>query len=141
METFPDRILLADDGSRQAEHAARLAAGLSKALGPEVHAVRVVEGSSELYMPPGWAGLGLQTRDDVFEQAGRDAFERAMREAREGLDGTMEGVRKAGGRAAEVHVRTKRPDSEIVELAEEIGRGPRRDREQRPGSPEAGASG
>lgn len=123
VETFPDRMLLADDGSRQAEHAAKLAAGLSKALGAEVHAVRVVEGSPELYMPPGWDGLGLQTQDDIFEQAGRDAFERARGEAREGLEGRMEGVKKAGGKVAEVHIRNGRPDSEIVELAEEIDAG------------------
>ncbi len=123
METFPDRILLADDGSRQAEYAAKLAAGLSNALGAEVYAVRVVEGSSELYMPPGWAGLGIGPRDDVFEQAGRDAFEAAKAEAREGLEGTAERVKKAGGKVAEVYVRTGRPDSEIVELAEEIEAG------------------
>ncbi|MGB3683896.1 MAG: universal stress protein [Rubrobacteraceae bacterium] len=123
METFPDRILLADDGSRQAEYAAKLAAGLSNALGSEVHAVRAVEGSSELYMPPGWAGLGLQTRDDVFEQAGREAFEAAKREARQELEDTMQEIERAGGKVAEVHVRTGRPDSEIVELAEETGAG------------------
>lgn len=123
METFPDRMLLADDRSRQAEHAAKLAAGLSRALGSEVHAVRAVEGSSELYMPPGWAGLGLRTRDDVFERAGREAFERALREAREELEDTMEGIKRAGGKIAEIHVRTGRPDSEIVELAEEVGVG------------------
>jgi nucleotide-binding universal stress UspA family protein len=59
----------------------------------------------------------------VFEQAGRDALEAAKGEAREGLERTVEEMKSAGGKVVEVYVRTGRPDSEIVELAEEIDSG------------------
>ena len=111
--SFRTRILVATDGSREAELAATSATDLANSTGSELHIVSVFPGSA--YVHP------------YYEVRFPEAAERLRREAREErqevLDGQVERIQKAGGNVAQTHIRTGEPDSEIVALAEEIGVG------------------
>jgi nucleotide-binding universal stress UspA family protein len=115
MSIFPTRILLATDGSREAELAATTAADLAKSTGSELHVVYVGHMPPVFYESPGtWAlDPDLQSRME----------ERAEEEARPRLDEQVQRVREAGGEVAEAHARLGRPDAEIVRLADELGAG------------------
>lgn len=102
MEPFPMTLLLATDGSREAELAARMAMGIAKGTGSALHLVYVVDLSAA-------ADPRLQT---------------GLRErARELLDDQATKIRAAGGELARTHLIVGRPDREIVALAEKIGAG------------------
>jgi nucleotide-binding universal stress UspA family protein len=110
---FPAKILVATDGSKEAELASSSAADLAKRTGSELHLVHVGHIPPVFYESPGtWAlDPDLQSRME----------ERAEQEARARLDEQVQRVREAGGEVAEAHVRLGRPDAEIVGLAEELG--------------------
>jgi nucleotide-binding universal stress UspA family protein len=102
------KILLATDGSEEAELAAGAAVELAKSTGAELHLVHV----KLLPVTPPYPEV-LDWREDL---------ERVEREARELLDGQVKKVEDAGGTVAGVHVRGERPPAEeIVALAEELG--------------------
>lgn len=111
--SFPTKILVATDGSREAELAATSAADLARSTGSELHIVSVFPGSA--YVHP------------YYEVRFPDAAERLRREAREErqemLDEQVERIRKAGKDVAQTHIRTGEAAEEIVALAEEIGVG------------------
>ncbi len=106
MSIFPTKILLATDGSEEAEMAALRAVELADATESELHVVHV--GLLPL-TPPYPEVLGW-----------REDLEWAEREARELLDAQAKKVEDAGGTVAEVHLREEQP-AEIVALAEELG--------------------
>ena len=110
------RILLATDGSKDAELAAHTAAGLAQKTGSELHAVyvrpRIVPHRPGYYVGP-----------EVVEDAERKERERLEQEAQSLLDAQAGEVREAGGNVARAHLRVGRPDEEIVDLAEELGVG------------------
>jgi nucleotide-binding universal stress UspA family protein len=102
------KILLATDGSEEADLAARAAVELAKRTGAELHLVHV----KLLPVTPPYPEV-LDWRDDL---------ERAEREARELLDEQLKKVEDAGGTVAGIHLRRERPPAEeIVTLAEELG--------------------
>jgi nucleotide-binding universal stress UspA family protein len=101
------KILLATDGSEEAELAAGVAVELARSTGSELHLVHV----KLLPLTPPYPEV-LDWRDDL---------ERAEREARELLDEQVKKVEDAGGTVAGVHLREERPAEEIVALAEELG--------------------
>jgi nucleotide-binding universal stress UspA family protein len=118
MSIFPTKILLATDGSEEAELAARTAIDVSESTGSELHVLYVGEAANPYV--------------DVVELAGDEAVTPRLdaelkrqfeRQAREVLDAEAERVRAAGGTVAQAHLRMGKADHEIVALAEEIGAG------------------
>ena len=109
MSFFPTKILLATDGSEEASLATEAATELSKNTASEVHLAYVVPTLDRLAYPP------TEVREDRFEQA--------MKEAGQFLDTQAEQIRSGGGSVSEVHLRTGRPDDEIVSLSEDLGVG------------------
>jgi nucleotide-binding universal stress UspA family protein len=109
---FPTKILLATDGSEEARLAAQAAAELSKDTGSEVHVAYVVPSPAEL------RGHHLYS-----EEVMRSVIEQAEGEAHALLDEQAERIRSGGGKVAETHLRTGRPDKEIVRLSEDLEAG------------------
>ena len=105
MSIFPTTILLATDGSREAELAATTAADLAKSTHSELHIVHIGE-----FLPT----LLAQTE---VEPA------RLEREARELLDEQVRRVEGTGSPVKEAHLRLGRADEEMVDLAQSIGAG------------------
>jgi nucleotide-binding universal stress UspA family protein len=101
------KILLATDGSEEAELAAQAAVEVAKSTGSELHLVHV----KLLPITPPYPDV-LDWREDL---------ERAEREARKLLDEQVKKVEDAGGTVAGVHLREELPAEEIVALAEELG--------------------
>ena len=102
---FPAKILLATDGSEEAELAARTAADLATKTGSELHLVHV------LVLPP-------ETLHDPFGTAAREEFEKRGRARLEVLTEKLEA---SGGAVEGAHFRVGSPDAEIVAQAEEVG--------------------
>ena len=113
MSIFPTKILLATDGSQDAELAATTAVALAKATGSELHVATVFPGPA--YVHP------------YYETHFPEAAERLRRETRkerqEVLDERVERIREAGGSVAQMHIREGEADAEIVNLAQELGAG------------------
>jgi nucleotide-binding universal stress UspA family protein len=112
---FPAKILVATDGSKEAELASSSAADLAERTGSELHVVYVGHMPPVFYESPGATTLDLDLQ--------RRMQERAEEEARTRLDEQVQRVRGAGGEVAGAHARVGRPDAEIVGLAEELGAG------------------
>ena len=115
MSIFPTKILLATDGSKEAQLAATAAADLAKRTGSELHLVYVGHTPPLYYESPGAWALDQDLRGKMAE--------RAEEGARTKLDEQVQRVREAGGEVAGVHTKLGRPDAEIVGLAEELGAG------------------
>ncbi len=105
MTIFPTKILVATDGSREAELAARTAADLAKSFNSELHVV---------YVEPALPMI------DQFADSGP---ERTEPESRQLLDEQIRHIEEAGGTVAEAHLRLGRPDDQIVRVSEELGAG------------------
>ena len=115
MSIFPTKILLATDGSREAELAFASAADLSKKTGSELHVVYVGHMPLVAYESPGATTLD----PDLLGRMQEDAEQ----EARTKLEEQVQRVREAGGEVVGSHAKLGRPDTEIVRLAEELGAG------------------
>ena len=115
MSIFPATILLATDGSEEAELAATTAADLAERTNSELHVVTVGHMPPVFYESPGAWALDPDLRGRMGG--------RAEEEARTKLDEQVQRVREAGGEVAGAHARLGRPDAEIVRLAEELGAG------------------
>src|SRR5918994_5407091 len=106
------RILLATDGSGEAALAAQAAVDLANKTNSDIHVVHV------------WR---LDYGDPSFVVAGPEYMQQVQenleQEARKLLDAEVLRVKAAGGSVAQIHLRTGKPDQEIVDLAEEIGTG------------------
>jgi nucleotide-binding universal stress UspA family protein len=108
MSIFPTKILLATDGSREAELAGQTAAELAQKTDSELHVVHVL-------------ALPLDTHDpSSFEPEVWARLEKRERTSLEDLVGRIEA---SGGAVEGSHRGAGRPDAEIVALAEEIGAG------------------
>ncbi len=120
MSIFPTRILLATDGSKEAELAARTAADLAGRTGSELHVVHVF-GIAPVGPPVYPEATDLQgvEREAEVEERQRISEQRA----REVLEAEVSKVRSAGGTVVEAHLLEGRIAPEIVALAEEIGAG------------------
>jgi len=102
---FPTKVLLATDGSAEAQLAATTAADLATSTTSELHVVHVGE----------WRPTYLaQTEEEPAE---------LRREARRRLDEEVRRVEEAGGTVEEAHLRQGRADEEITDLAESLGIG------------------
>jgi nucleotide-binding universal stress UspA family protein len=107
MSIFPTRILLATDGSEEAELAARTAADLAGKTGSELDVVHV------LVLPP-------ETLHDPFGTDAREEFEKRGRARLDELVGRIEA---SGGEVGGTLFRVGSPAAEIVAQAEEVGAG------------------
>lgn len=108
MSIFPTKILVATDGSSDAELAITTAADLATSTGSELHVVTAG------FVPP------MYPYRDLYSP---EALERARQEAKEMLDSQVERIRSAGETAVESHLRLGQADREIVDLADDIGAG------------------
>ena len=102
MDPFPMTVLLATDGSKEAELASHMAAAIAKRTGSELHIVCVVD-------------LGV---------AADPRLQRGLRQrARELLDDQVRNISESGSVVADAHMCIGRPDREIITLAERLGAG------------------
>ena len=101
------RILLATDGSEEAELVAGAAVEFARSTGSELHMVHI----KLLSLTPPYPEV-LGWREDLGW---------AERDARELLDEQVKDVEDAGGTVAEIHLRGEQPAEGIVALAEELG--------------------
>jgi nucleotide-binding universal stress UspA family protein len=109
---FPTKILVATDGSKDAEFAARSTVSFANMTDSEVHIVTVADDpylatDYTLHFPEAAERHRREVRDEVQEM----------------LNGQVERVEEAGGRVAQTHLRVGRADDQIVSLAEEMGAG------------------
>jgi nucleotide-binding universal stress UspA family protein len=118
MSIFPTKVLLATDGSEEAQLAARTAADLAQKTGSELHVVHVF----------GIAPVGSPVYPEATDLQGEALEEEAEEQiseqrAREVLEVEVGKVRPAGGTVVEGHLIEGRIAPEIVGLAEQIGAG------------------
>ncbi len=116
MSIFPTKILLATDGSREAQLAASTAADIANATNSELHLLTVAPGNPDpvYYIHEG--GLRYET----YQQA----LEAVKGEAQRVLDEQVRKVEEAGGNVKEAHLRIgERRDQAVVHLGEELGVG------------------
>ena len=104
MSIFPTKVLLATDGSGDAELAATTAASLAKTTSSELHVVHV------------WRPVPSVHFDALIRQE-------MSREAQEILDAQVKKIEGLGATVTEVHLREGDASEEIVALAAEIGVG------------------
>jgi nucleotide-binding universal stress UspA family protein len=109
MSIFPTTILLATDGSKEAELAASTAADLAERTDSELHIIHVGE-VPLVYHPERHGGY-------------RREYESAETQARELLEAQVEKMKGAGATVAQAHLRMGRADEEIVDLAQSMGVG------------------
>ncbi len=112
MSIFPTKILVATDGSEEARLAAEAAAELSKETGSEVHVAYVLPSLVEL------RGHHLYSKEVM-----QSVLEQAEGEARSLLEEQVKQIEASGGKVAETHLETGKPDKEIVRLSEDLGVG------------------
>jgi nucleotide-binding universal stress UspA family protein len=120
MSIFPTKIVLATDGSTEAEVAARTAVDLSQKTHSELHVVHAF-GIAPIGPPVYPEGTDLQSFE--FEAEAEEGQRISERRAREVLQAEVEKVRSWGGTVAGEHLVEGRVAPEIVGLAEEIGAG------------------
>ena len=105
MSIFPTKILLATDGSKEAQLAATTAADLANSTSSELHVVLVGE-----------------LRPTFLAQTEVEPAE-LQRQAQHQLDEEVRSLQEAGGTVKEAHLRQGKADEEVVELAERMGIG------------------
>src|ERR687890_283463 len=109
---FPTKILLATDGSEEAELALLTAVDLANRTNSELHVVHV---GGEYYPGP-----EIALSPALLEETLREL----EREAREVLEEQVKKIEEVGGTVAEAHLRMgERPEEKIVALTEELGAG------------------
>ena len=112
MSIFPTTVLLATDGSKDAELATTTALELANSTSSELHIVLVQEPVYAYVDPSGYPFSPSAELEHELEQ-----------QARMRLDAEVEKIRSAGGAVAEAHLRVGAAHAEIVDLAQEIGAG------------------
>jgi nucleotide-binding universal stress UspA family protein len=120
MSIFPTKVLVATDGSREAQLAAQSAADLSKKTHSEVHLVHVF-GIAPVGPPVYPEATTLQSVEFEAESDQRQRI--TERRAREVLDAEVQRIRSGGGTVAEGHLIEGRVAPGIIGLAEELGAG------------------
>jgi nucleotide-binding universal stress UspA family protein len=108
MSIFPTRILVATDGSREAQLALTTAADLAKSTDSELHVVHVGE-------------LPLAYHPE--RHAYRAEYEEHEKESQQLLESQVQRIEGASATEAQAHLRMGRADEEIGELAQNIDAG------------------
>lgn len=113
MSVFPTKILLATDGSEDAELANSTAVDLANSTNSELHVVTVARNPDPSYRTEASFSLGY-----------KDLMERIKQDAQETLDKEVKQIQESGGKVADAHLRIgESRDQEIVRLGEELGIG------------------
>lgn len=112
--TFPTKVLLATDGSEEANLAASTAIGISNSTDSELHVV-YAEPVPYAYEFAAWESLDPDLPTSINEGAQDDA--------RSNLDEQVQRIREDGGKIAEAHARVGHPDTEVVSLVGKLGAG------------------
>ena len=115
MSIFPTKILLATDGSEEAQLALSTAVDQANSTNSELHLVTVGPWNPDPAYATHEVSFRWQTYEEVTEAIGK--------EAQQILDEQVKKIQEAGGAVQEAHLRRGRKDQEIVRLAEEIGAG------------------
>lgn len=116
MSIFPTKVLLATDGSRDAELALTTAVDLANSTTSELHVVTAAPGSPDAVYASHESGFRYETYEE--------AMTAIKNEAQEILDEQVRRVEQAGGKVAGAHLMTgQRKDQAIVGLADRIGAG------------------
>jgi nucleotide-binding universal stress UspA family protein len=110
MSIFPTRILLATDGSEEAQLASTTAADLAQKTNSELHVLTV---------GPDYPLYELPEHPAEFQ----DVLRENRRRAKEVLEQQAKRIEESGVSVKETHLLEGRADEEIVALAEEIGAG------------------
>ena len=113
MSIFPTKILVATDGSVDAQLAAQTAVEMSKKLDSELHLVYVEP------MPERHGTRMMRFAVDLPAEV----VESAEKEAKAKLEEQVQKIKQAGGQVAQAHAKEGLPDAEIVALAEDLGVG------------------
>lgn len=106
MDNFPTKMLVATDGSEEAELALQTAVTLAKSAASELHVIHVLPVDEGIPYP----AEVLKREAEETEQQARDFLNRQVQR-----------VRDEGLVAAESYYRKGRPANEIVKLSEELG--------------------
>jgi nucleotide-binding universal stress UspA family protein len=104
MSIFPTRIVLATDGSEEAELAAQTATALAGKTGSELYVVHV------LVLPP----------EALHDPFGADAREEFASRGRARLDEMVGRIEASGGAVVGAYFRVGNADAELVDQAEEL---------------------
>jgi nucleotide-binding universal stress UspA family protein len=121
MSIFPTKILLATDGSKEAELAARTATELADKTGSELHVVHVYGITPWYPVYPDISGSdGTELEDPVLEE---DLQRISEQRARKLLDAEVEKIRSVDGAPEQAHLLEGGAPQEIIGLAEEIAAG------------------
>ena len=116
MSIFPAKILLATDGSEDAELALSTAVDMAGCTNSELHIVTAAQGSPD----PVYATHEMGFRYETYEEA----MTAVREDAQKTLDEQAAKIEEAGGEVAGAHLVThERRDQAIVHLADEIGAG------------------
>jgi nucleotide-binding universal stress UspA family protein len=115
MSIFPTKILVAADGSEEADLALQTATDLARYTGSELHLL-YVEAASYVSPTADWETLGADYLPNRLTEA-------TMAAAKSRVDRQVQRVRGGGGEIAGAHAREGFPDAEVVDLAEELGAG------------------
>lgn len=116
MSIFPTKILLATEGSKDAELALSTAVDIANSTNSELHIVTASVGNPD----PAYGAHEASLYWESYEEA-REAI---RQEAQNILDEQVRKVEDAGGKVAEAHLMLgERKDRAIVRLADDIGAG------------------
>jgi nucleotide-binding universal stress UspA family protein len=121
MSIFPTKILLATDGSSEAELATQTAVDLAQKTGSELHMIHVLD-VAQIAMVDALATdpEGVGQPDPILEERLEQLSEQRGKEV---LDTEVERARSAGGTVAQAHLKMGGVTREIVHLAEDLGAG------------------
>jgi nucleotide-binding universal stress UspA family protein len=111
MSTFPTKILLATDASKDATKAAQMASDLANVSDSELHVLHIGN-MKDFHVAPG-AEQSFSPRTGSLGEI-RENAEKTLEEA-------VKQVEQVGGTVAESHLRMGDPDEEILKFCEEQG--------------------
>lgn len=113
---FPTKVLVAVDGSEEAEHAAREASRLCQRTGSELHVVHVAPVVSA------WTPAALDWQIENAEYVG-ELEKLNLRQGRVLLDEQLGKISGSGDKVASSYLKVGRVDACVADLAEELGAG------------------
>lgn len=116
MSIFPTKVLLATDGSKDAELALSTAVDLANSTNSELHVMTASPGMPD----PAYAAHEASLRYETYEEA----QEAITGEARKILEEQVRKIEEAGGTIKKTYLKIgESKDQAIVHLADEIGAG------------------
>jgi nucleotide-binding universal stress UspA family protein len=121
MSIFPTKILLATDGSSEAQLATQTAVDLGQKTDSELHIIHVLDvDPGDLLYPDAIDPEGVELPNPILEEELERSFEQRGREM---LDAEVERVHSAGATVAQAHLMMGEVAREIVHLAKNLGAG------------------